>query len=95
MRKKGEAAVENTRRGYSLEYGSNSIEIHQDAIALGETVLLADDLLATGGIGGGCAASLSSSPAAKSSAAPSSSSLPGLNGRETRGHGPVHALITY
>ena len=34
---------------YSLEYGENVVEIHQDAILPGERVLLVDDLLATGG----------------------------------------------
>jgi adenine phosphoribosyltransferase len=34
---------------YALEYGSNVLELHRDAIEVGETVLLIDDLLATGG----------------------------------------------
>jgi adenine phosphoribosyltransferase len=34
---------------YDLEYGSDTLEIHQDAIALGQSVVLVDDLLATGG----------------------------------------------
>jgi adenine phosphoribosyltransferase len=34
---------------YSLEYGSNIVEMHQDAIARGQRVLIVDDLLATGG----------------------------------------------
>ncbi len=34
---------------YNLEYGSNSLAIHRDAIEMGERVLVVDDLLATGG----------------------------------------------
>ena len=34
---------------YSLEYGTNSLAIHRDAIGMGERVLIVDDLLATGG----------------------------------------------
>ena len=34
---------------YNLEYGSNSLAIHRDAISMGERVLVVDDLLATGG----------------------------------------------
>jgi adenine phosphoribosyltransferase len=34
---------------YALEYGSNTLEIHRDAIAPGQRVLIVDDLLATGG----------------------------------------------
>ena len=43
------------REEYTLEYGSDALEIHADAIARGERVLLVDDLLATGGtIGAAC-----------------------------------------
>ena len=34
---------------YQLEYGSDSVEMHRDAVASGEKVLVVDDLLATGG----------------------------------------------
>jgi adenine phosphoribosyltransferase len=34
---------------YSLEYGSNTLAIHRDAVDMGERVLIVDDLLATGG----------------------------------------------
>ena len=37
------------RIGYSLEYGSDEMEIHRDAIGRGEKVILVDDLIATGG----------------------------------------------
>lgn len=49
IRKPGKLPAEKVREEYQLEYGTDAIEIHKDAIQLGERVLLHDDLLATGG----------------------------------------------
>lgn len=49
IRKSGKLPAETFSQTYALEYGSDTIEIHQDAIAAGESVLLIDDLIATGG----------------------------------------------
>ena len=49
IRKPGKLPAEKIRQEYQLEYGTDAIEIHRDAIAKGERVLLHDDLLATGG----------------------------------------------
>ena len=49
IRKPGKLPAETLSETYSLEYGEVTIEIHKDAIAPGENVLLHDDLLATGG----------------------------------------------
>ena len=49
VRKPGKLPAETVRVSYELEYGSDSIEIHKDAIKPGERVLVVDDLLATGG----------------------------------------------
>lgn len=49
VRKKGKLPWETHAMAYSLEYGENIVEIHKDAILPGESVLLIDDLLATGG----------------------------------------------
>ncbi len=49
IRKKGKLPAETIGHDYELEYGTDRIEIHTDAIAPGETVLLVDDLIATGG----------------------------------------------
>jgi adenine phosphoribosyltransferase len=49
IRKPGKLPAETIREEYQLEYGKDAIEIHRDAIAPGERVLLHDDLLATGG----------------------------------------------
>jgi adenine phosphoribosyltransferase len=48
-RKPGKLPAETIREDYTLEYGSNSLELHVDAIEPGENVVIIDDLLATGG----------------------------------------------
>jgi adenine phosphoribosyltransferase len=49
VRKPGRLPAESIQASYELEYGKDSLEIHQDAIQKGQSVLLVDDLLATGG----------------------------------------------
>ena len=49
IRKEGKLPYHTRKASYDLEYGSATVEIHQDAIKEGERVLLVDDLLATGG----------------------------------------------
>lgn len=49
VRKPKKLPAEVIRVSYDLEYGSDSLELHRDAIAPGQRVLLVDDLLATGG----------------------------------------------
>ena len=49
VRKLGRLPAATVREEYALEYGSNTVEVHQDAIAPGERVVIVDDLLATGG----------------------------------------------
>ena len=49
IRKKGKLPAQTVGHDYELEYGSDRIEIHVDAIEKGERVLLVDDLIATGG----------------------------------------------
>ena len=49
VRKPGKLPADNFEVKYNLEYGSTSLAIHRDAITSGERVLIADDLLATGG----------------------------------------------
>ena len=49
VRKLGKLPSETVSVEYALEYGSNTLEIHKDAIGRGQRVLIVDDLLATGG----------------------------------------------
>ena len=93
-RKPGKLPHETVRAEYLLEYGTDALELHSDAVVAGARVLVHDDLLATGGtaqalcelveqLGGqvvGCAFLIE---------------LAFLNGRERLAGHPVHALITY
>jgi adenine phosphoribosyltransferase len=49
IRKPGKLPSKTHREDYALEYGSDGLEIHQDAVASGQRVLIVDDVLATGG----------------------------------------------
>src|SRR5689334_12887600 len=49
VRKPGKLPSTTTKATYQLEYGSDSLEIHDDAVTKGQRVLIVDDLLATGG----------------------------------------------
>lgn len=49
VRKPGKLPCEVVRKSYDLEYGSNVLEIHKDAIKPGDKVVIVDDLIATGG----------------------------------------------
>jgi adenine phosphoribosyltransferase len=49
VRKLGKLPAATVRATYDLEYGSDSLEMHRDAIEAGQRILIVDDLLATGG----------------------------------------------
>jgi adenine phosphoribosyltransferase len=49
IRKPGKLPARTIKEAFSLEYGTDAIEIHEDAIAKGQKVLIVDDVLATGG----------------------------------------------
>jgi adenine phosphoribosyltransferase len=49
IRKPGKLPAEKVSQSYDLEYGTDTIEIHKDAISPGDKILIHDDLLATGG----------------------------------------------
>ncbi len=55
MRKKGKLPYTTVSYTYKLEYGEDTIELHEDAIPKGAKVLIVDDLLATGGTAGAAA----------------------------------------
>lgn len=55
LRKPGKLPWKTHRETYQLEYGTDALEVHQDAISSGERVLIIDDLLATGGTAGAAA----------------------------------------
>ncbi len=49
VRKPGKLPYKTYQQAYSLEYGTDAVEIHQDAFAAGQKIVLIDDVLATGG----------------------------------------------
>ena len=96
IRKKGKLPHETVRIAYSLEYGVDEMEVHKDALNTGEKVILADDLIATGGTAEG-AVKLLRQIGAEIVAACFVIDLPDLGGRrklEALGV-PVLTLIEY
>ena len=55
VRKPGKLPYKTYKKTYSLEYGEDSIEIHQDAFEKGQNIVIIDDVLATGGTLAACA----------------------------------------
>jgi adenine phosphoribosyltransferase len=49
IRKKGKLPAKTIRCDYALEYGTDCLEVHEDAVSRGDRVLVVDDLIATGG----------------------------------------------
>jgi adenine phosphoribosyltransferase len=95
VRKKGKLPWQTRGIDYALEYGSNSVEMHLDAIAPGETVLMADDLLATGGTAA-AALHLIAQAGGKVLGSTFFIELAFLDGRKNvSDSGPVHSLITF
>ena len=94
IRKKGKLPWETIEESYELEYGSDTIAIHTDAVAARARVLLIDDLLATGGTAA-AAASLVARAGGKVVEAVFFIELGFLDGRAKMGDVPVRALIRY
>jgi len=94
VRKKGKLPFDTHEQSYDLEYGSNTIAIHTDAVKPGSRVLLIDDLLATGGTAE-AAAQLLQKVGAKILEAAFFIELKGLNGRARIRHCPVRSLVVY
>ena len=95
VRKKGKLPWQTRGVDYSLEYGTNSVEMHLDALAPGERVVLADDLLATGGTAG-AALELIRQSGADLLGSVFFIELAFLCGRERlEGMGPIHSLLKF
>ena len=96
IRKKGKLPHAKVSIAYSLEYGVDEMEMHEDAVATGERVILVDDLIATGGTAE-AATKLLQSLGANVVAAVFVVDLPELGGRkkiEALGV-PVHTLVAF
>lgn len=92
-RKPGKLPYRSVCEEYTLEYGTNSLEVHEDAIRAGERVLVVDDLLATGGTAL-AAARLVEKLGGEVAAIEFMVELSFLNGREKLPGYKVHSLIT-
>ncbi len=94
VRKKGKLPYHTHEQSYDLEYGSNTVAIHTDAVRPGSRVLLIDDLLATGGTAE-AAALLLEKIGARILEAAFLIELQDLKGRERIKHCPVRSLVVY
>ena len=94
VRKQGKLPYETKAVSYDLEYGSNTVEMHTDAVVPGEKVVIVDDLLATGGTAK-AAIQLLSEAGADLVGIEFVIELAFLNGREQLGESTIESLITY
>jgi adenine phosphoribosyltransferase len=94
VRKSGKLPWKTHRSAYELEYGEAVIELHQDAVQPGETILVVDDLLATGGTAA-AALALLGGLGAEVLGISVLIELAFLNGRKKLAPHPVHTIITY
>lgn len=94
VRKKGKLPFKKRSATYALEYGHDTIEIHEDAVRPGDRVLVVDDLLATGGTARACVDLLHQMGATVASCA-FLIELAFLNGRQKLSPTHVHSLIQY
>jgi adenine phosphoribosyltransferase len=94
IRKPKKLPARTIGESFSLEYGSDTIEIHEDAIAAGQQVLIVDDVLATGGTAR-AASALVKRLGGRLVGLAFLIELAGLNGRQQLGAEPIHAVLTY
>jgi adenine phosphoribosyltransferase len=94
VRKKGKLPWKTRQTAYSLEYGDSIVELHEDAILPGESILLVDDLLATGGTAA-AAVKLLDELGANIVGISVLIELGFLQGRAKLAPHPVHAILSY
>lgn len=94
VRKPGKLPSTTVRAVYDLEYGSDTLEIHDDAVGRGQRVLIVDDLLATGGTAQ-ATCELVSKLGGDVVALAFLIELVGLNGREKLAGQTLHTVLKY
>ena len=94
VRKKGKLPAETVRETYDLEYGTDCLEIHADAVERGQRVLIIDDVLATGGTAAATTALVRKLGGDVRSLA-FLVELEFLNGRRKLGSEPIHSVLKY
>jgi adenine phosphoribosyltransferase len=94
VRKKGKLPAATVQEPYDLEYGTDCLEIHSDAIERGQRVLIVDDVLATGGTAAATTALVRKLGGDVQSLA-FLVELEFLNGRSRLGREPIHSVLKY
>ncbi|MDI9611891.1 MAG: adenine phosphoribosyltransferase [Acidobacteriota bacterium] len=94
VRKPGKLPADKLRVSYELEYGTDCLEIHRDAVQPGQRVLIVDDLIATGGTAGAVAEMVETMKATVVGFA-FLVELAFLKGRERIAEYEIHSLLTY
>lgn len=94
IRKPGKLPAKTDSVSYELEYGTDTLEVHVDAIASGERVLMVDDLLATGGTMS-AACKLMENLGAEIAGLTFLIELSALNGRDKLPGYNIHTIISY
>lgn len=94
VRKPGKLPAEVISEKYILEYGTDAIEVHKDAIDSGDRIVIIDDLIATGGTLS-AALNLCKKLGAEVVEAACIVELPDLKGREKLGGHPVYTVIEF
>lgn len=94
VRKRGKLPAETWAEEYILEYGTDAVEIHKDAVEKGMKVLVVDDLIATGGTAG-ATVSLLEKCGAQVDGISFLIELSALDGRSKLGSHKVHSVIRY
>jgi adenine phosphoribosyltransferase len=94
VRKPGKLPHKKIARSYALEYGTDVLEMHADAVIRGQRVLICDDLLATGGTMKACI-ELVQEQGGEVAATAVLIELAGLSGRQKLAPTPVHAVLQY
>ncbi len=95
IRKPGKLPHTVHRQTYELEYGSDTVEIHTDALESGQRILIVDDVLATGGTVQAAAELIDRNFDAEIVEIVFLMELKALNGREKLHKWPVHSLLQY
>ena len=94
VRKPGKLPAAKLREEYALEYGTDALEIHSDALPAGARTLIVDDVLATGGTAA-AVANLVRRAGGVTVGALFLIEIAALGGRARLGGAPPHALLTY